>query len=553
MSDEDKTKELLDEISRMRQRISMLEVIEKEHRLTEKQLKQRVEIEEALALASRLFISIDEPDLNQILKIFGEVVKANRSYIFLIREDGEKVDNTHEWCDSSTEPQIHNLQGLDSARFPWWMEKLKRRENIVISDVSALPLEANAEKEIVQSQGVRSLLVVPIDATEERLLGFMGFIDTEKCRTWSEEDIRLLRVASEMISGYLKRKRTEEALRISKEKYRTVFETTGTATVIVEEDVISLANTEFEKLSGYAKEEVEGRKRWTEFIVEEDLEKMKEYYRLFRLDPSAVPVNYEFRARDRNGNVKDIFMKIARVKDTKKIVVSLLDITELKRAEGQCRISLREKEILLRELYHRTKNNLQVISSLLNLQALAIDDKQMLGVVQDIQNRIRSISLVHEKLYQSKDLSNINLRDYVRELTHALLRSYEGSKSRISFALDINDAIITLDTITTCGLIINELVSNSLKYAFPDSKEGEIRIALHAMDGNEIELRISDNGIGLPESVDFQNAQTLGLKLVRRLVEDQLMGRIEVKGEKRTDFVVTFKEMARYDRNVRLW
>jgi two-component sensor histidine kinase len=396
----------------------MLEVIEKEHRLTEKQLKQRVEIEEALALASRLFVSVDEPDLNQILKIFGEVVNANRSYIFLVREDGLKADNTHEWCDPSTEPQKHTLQGLDASRFPWWMEKLERRENIVIPDVSALPPEATAEKEIIQSQGVRSLLVVPIDAKEGNLLGFMGFDDTGKCRTWSEEDIRLLRVASEMIARYLERKR----------------------------------------------------------------------------------------------------------------------------AEDQLKISLKEKEILLRELYHRTKNNLQVISSLLNLQALAIDDKQMLGVLQDIQNRIRSISLVHEKLYQSKDLLNINLRDYIGELAHALLRSFEGSKSRISFALDIDDVFISLNSITTCGLIINELVSNSLKYAFPNSREGEIRIALHAMNGDEIELRISDNGIGLPESLDFQNPQTLGLKLVRKLVEDQLRGKIELKGEKGTDFLVTFKE-----------
>src|SRR4030066_1277901 len=108
-----------------------------------------------------------------------------------------------------------NLQGLDSALFPWWMEKLKQRENIVIPDVSALPPEASAEKEIIQSQGVRSLLVVPIDSKEGKLLGFLGFDDTEKCRTWSEEDVRLLRVASEMIARYLDRKRAEDQLGVS--------------------------------------------------------------------------------------------------------------------------------------------------------------------------------------------------------------------------------------------------------------------------------------------------------------------------------------------------
>jgi two-component sensor histidine kinase len=374
-----------------------------------------------------LFISTDAPDLNQILKIFGEVVGANRSYIFLYRESDGKVDNTHEWCDPATESQRDNLQNLDPSLFPWWLDKLQHRENIVIPDISSLPPEATAEKEILQPQGIQSLLVVPIDSKEGRLLGFMGFDDTEKCRTWSDEDIRLLRVASEMISSYLKR-------------------------------------------------------------------------------------------------------------------------TE---AEDQLKVSLKEKEILLRELYHRTKNNMQVISSLLNLQSLTIADKQMLEVVKDIQNRIRSISLVHEKLYQSKDLSNINLKDYIQELANALLTSYEGSKDRISLTLDIDTVFISLDTITTCGLLINELVSNSLKYAFPDNREGTVRITLHSPGEDKMELRISDNGIGLPKGLDFRNTKSLGLKLVCRLAEDQLRGKVELKDEKGTDFLIKFNETTQQEKNLR--
>ena len=430
MKDEDKTKErLLDEIQQLRQRIIMLEVIEKEHRLTGKQLKQRIEIEEALALASRLFVSVDEPDLNQILKIFGEVVNANRSYIFLIREDGLRADNTHEWCDPSTEPQMHNLQGLDSALFPWWMEKLKQRENIVIPDVNALPPDATAEKEIIKSQGVRSLLVVPIGSKEGKLLGFMGFDDTEKCRTWSEEDTRLLRVASEMIARYLDRKK----------------------------------------------------------------------------------------------------------------------------AEDQLRVSFKEKEILLRELYHRTKNNMQIISSLLNLQSMALDDKQMLHVIQEIQNRIKSLSLVHEKLFEAKDLSNISLKDYIQDLAQVLLASYQGSNKRISITVNVENVFMSLDSITNCGLIINELVSNSLKYAFPDEVTGNIHIVLRSTDKGEIELCIRDNGIGLPEGFDFENPKTLGLKLVRGIAEDQLRGKIELKGEKRSDFLITFKETTGHSKQTGSW
>jgi PAS domain S-box-containing protein len=338
------------------------------------------------------------------------------------------------------------------------------------------------------------------------------------------------------------RKKADEALRASEEKYRVVFETTGTAIIIVKDDIISMINTEFEKLSGYSKEEVEGKKSWREFIIKEDLERMKKYYRLYKIDPGAVPNTYEFKACDKYGNIKDIFMRIALIPNTKKMVVSLLDITEHKQAEENLRISSKEKEILLREVHHRTKNNLQVILSLLDLQSLTIGDKQMLGGIKDIQNRIRSISLVHEKLYQSKDLSNVNLKNYIQELTNALLKSYEGSKHRISLILDIDNIFISLDTITTCGLIINELVSNSLKYAFPNNRKGQIRIALHATGRDEIELRISDNGIGLPEGLDFKNTKSLGLKLVKWLADDQLEGRVRLKVEKGTDFLIKFKE-----------
>jgi len=341
------------------------------------------------------------------------------------------------------------------------------------------------------------------------------------------------------------RKRADEALRASEEKYRVVFETTGTAIVIVKDDIISMVNTEFEKLSGYSKEEVEGKKSWTEFIVEEDLERMKEYYRLYKIDPGAVPNTYEFKACDRYGNIKDIFMRIALIPNTKKLVVSLLDITEHKQAEESLRISFKEKEILLREVHHRTKNNLQVILSLLDLQSLTIRGKKMMGGIKDIQNRIRSIALVHEKLYQSKDLSNVNLKNYIQEVTNALIKSYEGSKQRISLILDIDNIFISLDTITTCGLIINELVSNSLKYAFPNNRKGKIKIALHATDGDEMDLQISDDGIGLPEGLDFRNTKSLGLKLVRWLAEDQLGGEVRLKGKKGTDFLIKFKETSK--------
>jgi two-component sensor histidine kinase len=215
------------------------------------------------------------------------------------------------------------------------------------------------------------------------------------------------------------------------------------------------------------------------------------------------------------------------------------DITNRKKDEERVKVSLREKEILLRELYHRTKNNMQVISSLLNLQSLSIDDENVLNIFRETQNRIRSIALVHEKLYQSNDLSNINLGDYIHDMTGTLFMSY-GMSDKVSLNLDADTVITSIDTAIPCGLIINELITNSLKYAFPGNKKGSITVAVNSAD-ETVELRISDNGIGLPKEFDFKSAKSLGLKLIRQLTENQLHGKISCKSEKGVEFIIQFK------------
>jgi len=210
-----------------------------------------------------------------------------------------------------------------------------------------------------------------------------------------------------------------------------------------------------------------------------------------------------------------------------------------KQAEKQLAISLNEKEILLRELYHRTKNNMQIISSLINLQSLSIDDENVLHIFRETKNRIRSIALVHEKLYQSNDLSNINLGDYIQDMTGTLLASY-GMSEKISFSFHADRVYTSIDTAIPCGLIINELVSNSLKYAFPDGTEGNIDIVLMSKDEN-VELRIRDTGRGFPEGFNVMHIKTLGLKLVRKLAMNQLKGQIECASHNGVEFILRFR------------
>ena len=204
------------------------------------------------------------------------------------------------------------------------------------------------------------------------------------------------------------------------------------------------------------------------------------------------------------------------------------DITKQKKIEEQIKASLREKEILLREIHHRVKNNMQVIITLLDLQSKNITDQQTADLFQESQNRIRAMALVHEQLYNTKDFADIDFKGYVETLSHSLLRSYGLKSSRISLHVDVADTSLDLETAIPCGLIINELVSNSLKYAFPEEREGEIRVAFHSTNDNELVLEVSDNGIGIPDNLDIENTESLGLRLVTMLAKDQLNGTIDL-------------------------
>lgn len=213
----------------------------------------------------------------------------------------------------------------------------------------------------------------------------------------------------------------------------------------------------------------------------------------------------------------------------------------LRQSEEQIKASLQEKEVLLKEIHHRVKNNMQVICSLLNLQSGSIEDSQTLELLQEAQNRVASMALVHEQLYQSEDLARIDFAEYIQNLAANLLSSYDVNSDAIALKINVEHIHLSVDAAIPCGLIINELVANSLKYAFPSGKSGEIRIALHSDNNNQLLLSVSDNGIGLPSDFDIQNTETLGLQLVTALT-GQLSGSIELNRNLGTEFKITFPE-----------
>jgi two-component sensor histidine kinase len=217
------------------------------------------------------------------------------------------------------------------------------------------------------------------------------------------------------------------------------------------------------------------------------------------------------------------------------------EISEKKKAEGDIRKSLKEKEILLKEVHHRVKNNLAIISSLLSLQARYIDDKKYLELFKESQGRVRSMALVHEKLYQSDDFEHINVKDYIETLAKSISDAYLSGRGNINVNLDIEDLSIELDELIPCGLIINEVLANSFKHAFSETEDGQILITLRKSPDNMVRLEIMDNGKGLPEDFDIKGIDSLGLKIVNTLVV-QLDAEMALEGRDGTRFSIIFPE-----------
>lgn len=219
----------------------------------------------------------------------------------------------------------------------------------------------------------------------------------------------------------------------------------------------------------------------------------------------------------------------------------VIDITEREKTEQELKKSLHEKEILLKEIHHRVKNNLQVISSLLSLQSEYVKNKTDKELFRESQTRTRSMAIIHEHLYQTTGLRSINFGKYIKTLASDLYHIYGSQSDNIKLKMDVESIQVDINTAIPCGLIINELISNAIKHAFPGDKKGEIYIKFYQKD-DKLNLTVKDNGVGLPEEIDLQNIDSLGLKLINTLV-DQINGEMEINSNDGTDVTIAFPEV----------
>jgi PAS domain S-box-containing protein len=314
-----------------------------------------------------------------------------------------------------------------------------------------------------------------------------------------------------------------------------------------EQHLIILFNQGAEKIFGYSYQEVVGQP--LDVLLPATLSEVhRQHIKDFagsHVSARRMGERGEIRGRRKDNTEFPAEASISKVgvEGMTMFTVILRDVTQRVAAEEKIRTSLREKEALLKEIHHRVKNNLQVVTSLLGLQSRAATDEQTRKMFQESQNRIHSMALLHESLYQSNNLAMIDFPDYIRQLASHLFHSYGVRADRIHLRTNLDELYLNLDSAVPCGLIINELVSNSLKYAFPDGREGEVRIELHEHSSGQAKLVVADNGVGLRSDIDWVTARSLGLRLVRSLAE-QLGARIEVKSNTGTEVQLTFAAAA---------
>jgi PAS domain S-box-containing protein len=338
------------------------------------------------------------------------------------------------------------------------------------------------------------------------------------------------------------RKRAEAALRESEEKYRTLFDNAGEAIFVAQGGKLVFSNPMTARLLDYPSEEIR-TKPFAEFIHPDDRNKVVERH-LKRLRGEELPGVYSFRILNRDGNTlwMDLRAVLINWEGQAATLNFASDITEHKQAEEVIRASLQEKEVMLREIHHRVKNNLQIISSLFNLQAGYIKDEEALRILKEGQTRIRSMALVHEKLYQSGDLSKIDLAGYIQRLSAHLFSVYLVDPNQVRLETEFEEVPLNISTAIPCGLILNELISNALKHAFPAGRKGVLMIRLRRGKDGAVELGIADNGVGFPKGLNFRRTESLGLQIVNLLV-GQLEGTIKLAGKNGTAFTVAFREM----------
>ena len=355
--------------------------------------------------------------------------------------------------------------------------------------------------------------------------------------------VTLQEAKAELELEVMDRKRAERTLRQSEERFKELAELLPAFVYEFDEKGrFTFVNRSGLKLGGYTQEDLAAGVTVIDVVIPGDQERVAN--NIFRVMGGERLYAEPYTLLRKNGSTAEIetwSSPITRDEAIAGVRGVGIDVTERKAAEARIKASLKEKEVLLREIHHRVKNNLAVINALLHLQSRFGTD-EVKEMFESVQDRIRAMAIAHEKLYQTQNLAALNVDEYTNTLVDQLFASYRGLATRVTLRKEIERISLGIDTAIPLGMIVTELVSNCLKHAYPEGAEGEVAVSVRAVGKQEYELIVSDNGVGMPGDKDGMDAKSFGLDLVYALV-DQLNGRMETCGTNGTDVRVRFKEV----------
>jgi PAS domain S-box-containing protein len=422
-----------------------------------------------------------------------------------------------------------------------WVDCVRQRRPVIHNDYASLPERKELPK------GHASLireLVVPI-FHDDLVVAVLGV--GNKSFDYNEKDIHTITDLANLAWDVISAKQTEQALHESEARYRNIFEGVQDA-IFVESPTGEIldVNQRACEMFGYSHAEFL-TKTVTDLVPPGSLAIFAD-----NNQPESLPVypveTHNIRA---NGEIfpVELTCRLQEISGKTALLVVLRDITERKRAEEALRAALRDKEVLLRELYHRTNNNMQVISSLLNMEADRCGNDDLKKILRDMDTRILAMSLVHEKLYQSKNLASIDLKDYLYNLAALILESYNVRPDKVRLSIQAESVTVPIESAIPCGLLVNEIISNSLKHAFPGERTGEIKIQLTRLEQGQVLLEISDNGVGIPAEIDLRNLKSLGMRIIFGIAGHQFHAQVQVDTTQGVCWRIRFSDLSKIQEN----
>jgi|GEM_PF-683088 len=408
---------------------------------------------------------------------------------------------------------------------------------------------------IIHAESIGALAIFPLEYERRHLGDIVAYFDEP--RKFTEEEVQLTKMIVTNIAIALTRKQAEQALKESQEFIQRIADTTPNILYIydIEEQRNIYCNQAITGILGYTYLEIQamGELLFNFVTHPDDLIKIREHYQQIKINKSSDLFVIEYRMRDIHGKWKWFYSQetvFQRNIDgtVKQTIGAASDISQLKEVETRLQTSLIEKEMLLREVHHRIKNNLSLVDSLLSMQARYISDVEALKSVSDSQKRIHAMSLIHEQLYQSQDIGKIDFSEYLQRLVDNLYSFTSFNDNQVTLKLDTNTTFLNIDTAISMGLIVNELLTNAFKHAFPDNNLGLIEVILYESTADStLHLIIRDNGIGIPENFAFNTTDSpsasFGLRLVRILAQ-QLRATLDLSCSVGTSFHFTLQSYA---------